>query len=64
MLQHSAEPFPDRVELAWELGGSLAAEVEIYRAKAPGNWRSLGTPASDGTHRVVYTDRDVEPGRN
>lgn len=58
----SAEAFPDRVELIWDVGADLGAAATIERSDIPGAWRAIGSQMVDGTHRVHFTDREVEAG--
>ena len=58
----SAEGFPDRVELAWQVGGSGVVRVSIQRRETTGDWLDLGTAMPDGTGRIVFTDHDVISG--
>jgi len=60
----SAQGFPDRVELMWEVGDNSVGAVAIYRAENAGEWRSLGLRMLDGARRASFIDRDVEPGRH
>ncbi len=57
-----SEAYPDRVSLAWHAaeGASLRATVE--RRTEGGAWQRLAEIAADGTGRLGYEDRAVEPG--
>jgi hypothetical protein len=60
MALASATADRERVKLVWYGSGSVAATV--YRRTESTPWVPLGTRYSDGTGKLVFEDRDVEPG--
>jgi hypothetical protein len=58
----SAEGFPDRTELAWQLDGSATERITVQRSETNGPWLDLGITVPDGAGRVAFTDRDVIAG--
>ena len=58
----SAEGFPDRTEIAWQLGGSTAGRITIQRRETDSPWLDVGAAVADGAGRIALTDRDVIAG--
>ena len=58
----SATAEPDRVVLMWHAGGALSFGATLERRGERSDWQPLAAVRADGTGRIVYEDRAVEPG--
>ncbi len=58
----AAHADPDRVELVWFSPQSIA-RATVERRKMGEDWMGWGEVSADGTGKIRFIDRDVEPGR-
>ena len=58
----SATAEPDQVVLMWHVGGALSFTATVERRGERSDWQPLAALSADGTGRIAYEDRAVEPG--
>jgi hypothetical protein len=60
-----AEAFPDHARLSWHIGEASAMTCVVYRRIGGESdlWRARAELEIDGTGRVTFEDRAVEPGQ-
>jgi hypothetical protein len=58
----SAEALSDRVTLTWYRGDGDLAGANVNRRRDGEGWTALGSGTFDGTGRLRFEDRAVEPG--
>jgi hypothetical protein len=52
----------DRALLTWSTAGATGATAIVYRKAPERDWEPLGMVSADGSGRIVFEDRNVEPG--
>jgi hypothetical protein len=58
-----AEANAEGVRLAWLMTAGSAISASIYRRTPDSGWLELASVHPDGSGRIAYVDRAVEPGR-
>ncbi len=56
------ETHPGEVRIIWYGQGAADLAAAVHRTTPDAEWSVAGTPEPDGSDRLVFTDRDVQPG--
>ena len=59
----SVQAEPERVRLTWFGARAVGVVATVYRREGTSAWAALADVTVDGTGRLVFEDRGVEPGR-
>jgi hypothetical protein len=57
----SVDATPDRIRVVWYAAGASGI-ARVVRADRGGPWVRIGEGSFDGTGRLVFEDREIEPG--